>query len=234
MSKKMNHAIILARGGSKGVKNKNLIKIKNKPLIYWSIKACLETSAIKDVWVSSDSKKILKIAKKLGALTILRPKKLSTDYSSSESGWLHALSEIKKKVKVNNLIALQATSPIRGVNDLDNAIKLFNKKKCDSLFSSTYLDTHYTWSKIKNKIFPNYDTEIERTRRQNIKIKIIENGSFYIFAANKFQNYKKRLFGKIINYNQGKYKSFEIDTKEDVLIIESILKNYSKKLNLVN
>jgi CMP-N,N'-diacetyllegionaminic acid synthase len=229
----MNHAIILARGGSKGIKNKNLIKINNKPLIYWSIKACLQTKSINKVWVSSDSKKILMIAKKLGASTILRPKKLSTDYSSSESGWLHSLNEIKKNFKVKFFVALQATSPIRGKNDIQNALRLIKKKNCDSLFTSTPLDTHYTWRVDKNKIKPNYNIKTIRKRRQNIKEKIIENGSFYIFLANKFQQHKKRLFGKIINYNQNKYKSFEIDNKEDIIIIESILKNYSKKLNLV-
>ena len=74
MLKKNNHAIILARAGSRGIKNKNIIKINNKPLIYWSIKACLQTKSIDKIWVSSDSKKILAIAKQIGASTIHRPK----------------------------------------------------------------------------------------------------------------------------------------------------------------
>ena len=233
MIKEKNHAIILARGGSKGIKNKNIIKINNKTLIYWSIKACLLTKSIDKVWVSSDSRKILSIAKRIGASTIYRPKKLSKDISSSESGWLHALKEIKKKFEVKNIIVLQATSPIRGKNDLNNALKLFEKRKCDSLFSSTPLDAHFSWNKFKNKVTPNYNIKVQRKRRQDIKEKIIENGSFYIFSASKFQIMKKRLFGKIINYNQSKFKSFEIDKKEDILIIETILKKYHKKINLV-
>ena len=234
MLQKNNHAIILARAGSKGIKNKNIIKINNKALIYWSIKACLQTKSIHKVWVSSDSKKILAIAEQIGASTIRRPKKLSTDTSSSEAGWLHAIKEIKKKFSVKNIIALQATSPIRGKKDLTNALKLFKKKKCDTLFSSTTLDAHFSWSKFKNRIVPNYNIKIKRKRRQDIKEKIIENGSFYIFSASKFQKIKKRLFGRIVNYNQSKYKSFEIDNKEDILIVETILKTYSKKHNLVN
>ena len=77
MLQKKNHAIILARGASKGIKNKNIIKINNKTLIYWSIKACLQTKSIDKIWVSSDSKKILAIAKQIGASIIHRPKKLS-------------------------------------------------------------------------------------------------------------------------------------------------------------
>ena len=233
MLKKNNHAIILARAGSRGIKNKNIIKINNKPLIYWSIKACLQTKSIDKIWVSSDSKKILAIAKQIGASTIHRPKKLSSDTSSSESGWLHAIKEIKKEFRVKNIIALQATSPIRGKKDLTDALKLFKKKKCDSLFSSTTLDAHFSWNKFNNRVTPNYNIKIQRKRRQNIQEKLIENGSFYIFSASKFQKIKKRLFGKIINYNQVKYKSFEIDKKEDILIIENILKTYGKKHNLV-
>ena len=77
MGKKKIHAIILARGGSKGIKNKNLISIKKKPLIYWSIKSVLNCNIIDKVWVSSDSSKILTLSKKFGANTIKRPKKLS-------------------------------------------------------------------------------------------------------------------------------------------------------------
>tara|TARA_B100000989_G_scaffold292734_1_gene269107 strand:- start:177 stop:881 length:705 start_codon:yes stop_codon:yes gene_type:complete len=234
MLKNKNHAIILARGGSKGIKNKNIIKINNKTLLYWTIKACLQTKSIDKIWVSSDSKKILAIAKKMGASIIYRPKRLSTDSSSSESGWLHGIKEINKKFGVKNIIALQATSPIRGKKDLTEALKLFEKKKCDSLFSSTPLDAHFSWNKLKNRIIPNYNIKIQRKRRQDINEKIIENGSFYIFSASKFQKIKKRLFGKIIHYNQSKYKSFEIDRKEDILIIEAILKKYNKKLNLVS
>ena len=95
------HAIILARGGSKGIKNKNLINVNNRPLIYWSIKSCLSTKNIKKVWVSSDNLKILKLSEKFGASVIQRPKHLSSDNSSSESGWIHAFNEIKKKEKID-------------------------------------------------------------------------------------------------------------------------------------
>ena len=108
------HSIILARGGSKGIKNKNLKKINTKPLLYWSINQSLKAKNINKTWVSSDSEKILNYAKSLGAETIKRPKNLSCDNSSSESGWIHAINEIKKrKYKFNKLVAIQATSPLR-------------------------------------------------------------------------------------------------------------------------
>ena len=137
MNKKKIHAVILARGGSKGIKNKNLILINGKPLIYWSIKRCLESEKISNTWVSSDNKKILNISEKFGAQIIKRPKKLATDKSSSDMAWHHAIKYIKKIDNVNYIVGVQPTSPIRGKKDFDNAIKKQFYKKYDSLFSAT-------------------------------------------------------------------------------------------------
>ena len=92
------HAIILARGNSKGLKNKNILNVKNKPMIYWSITQANESKKINYTWVSSDSKRILHIAKKNGCGIILRPKKISGDKASSESAWFHAINYLKKKI----------------------------------------------------------------------------------------------------------------------------------------
>ena len=75
----LNYAFIFARGGSKGIKNKNIRLFNGKPLIYYSIKLAKKISSIKKVFVSSDNKKILDIAKKFGAETILRPKSIAKD-----------------------------------------------------------------------------------------------------------------------------------------------------------
>ena len=90
-------AIILARGGSKGIKNKNLRKINKKPLIYWSIKQCLNSKKVRETWLSSDSSKILDYAKRNGVKIIKRPKKYASSNSSSESAWLHAVTFLEKK-----------------------------------------------------------------------------------------------------------------------------------------
>ena len=81
-------AIILARGGSKGLPNKNILDFCGKPLIAWTIENCINGGA-SSVWVSSDSEKILEISKKYGANIIERPNEISGDLASSESAWLH-------------------------------------------------------------------------------------------------------------------------------------------------
>lgn len=230
MSKKNVHAIILARGGSKGIKNKNLILVKKKPLIYWSIKSAQNCKAINKVWVSSDSDKILNLSKKFGANIIKRPKNLASDNSSSESGWLHSIKYIKKKFKINYAVALQATSPLRGVKDLTDALKKFFIEKNDSLFSSSINDYYFRWKVRGGEIKPNYNLNLKRPRRQTISKELIENGSFYIFSCNKFLKKKKRLFGKIGCFVQKKYFGFEIDDQEDLKIVQSLMKD----INLLN
>ena len=232
-SKKKIHSIILARGGSKAIKDKNLHNINGKPLVYWSILASLKSKKISNTWVSSDSKKILNFSKKNGAKVLLRPKEFASDTASSESAWLDSIKQIEKKTneKIDYVVGIQPTSPIKTENDLDKAINRFQKNKYDSLFSSMEINDYCVWAKNANKLSAYYNFK-NRKRRQNIKRKYLENGSFYIFKSDMFKKYKNRLFGQIGTYVQNKVKSFQIDSYEDIFIVNSILKNkLIKKFN---
>jgi N-acylneuraminate cytidylyltransferase len=227
MSKKKIHAIILARGGSKGIKKKNLFLINKKPLIYWSINSCLKSQMISETWVSSDNKEILSAAKKYGAKTIVRPKKLSLDKSSSDSAWEHAIKYIMKNHKIDFVIGVQPTSPIRSNNEFDNALKKFFFNKYNSMFSASNFETFFSWNIKNKKIKPNYNLN-KRPRRQELDKSILENGSFYIFDTKLFLKFKNRLFGKIGFYLMEKYKGFQIDTLEDAYFVKTIFNSYSK------
>lgn len=235
MKKKINIAIILARGGSKGIPGKNLKYLNGKPLLYWSIRQCLNCDQISSVWVSSDSSKILEFAKKSGANTILRPDNISRDNSSSESGWLHAINFFdKKNIYLDTIVALQATSPLRESKDIKKALNYFYSKKIDSLFSgSKNNEIFFNWTGQISKIKPNYNIR-KRTRRQNLKNIILENGSFYIFDKNKFKKNKNRLFGKIGIFLMNKIKSFQIDELYEFEIVQSIMRNKKCKKDFNN
>ena len=218
-------AIILARGDSKGIKLKNLFKINKKPMIFWTIKHCLDSRKIDSVWVSSDNKKILNYSKTIGAKIIKRPKNLSTDNSSSESAWEHAINHLNNcKIYMKNVVGLQPTSPIRNKNDIDKAISLFVRKKYDSLFTASKIKDFFTWTKKNNKILPEYPELKKRKRRQDMKDLYLENGSFYIFNKDEFLKTKERLFGKIGVYEMSKIHSFEIDDMIDTKIVNSLKK----------
>jgi len=223
MTKKTFIAIILARGGSKKVKNKNLVKIKNKPLIFWTIKDCLKSKKIKSTWVSSDSKKILKYSAKCGSNIIKRPKKYALDSSSSEAALLHAIKYLKSKnINFSDVVFLQATSPLRDKNDIDNSCNFYVSKNYDSLFSALQINDHFIWKKIGQKLSPNYNYK-KRPRRQNVKTKYLENGSLYIFNKKKFLKSKIRLFEKIGVYLMKKKNSFQLDEPDDIELLNKII-----------
>jgi N-acylneuraminate cytidylyltransferase len=224
-------AIILARGGSKGIPNKNIMKFCGKPLLVWSIEHAKNTRGISSVWVSSDSEKILKIAEKAGANIIKRPKNLSKDTSTSVSGWIHVINEIQKNnEKIDVIVALQATSPVRVSSDIENGLKKFQRLKFDSMFSGSLIGDFFIWEKNKKGELKsiNYNYQ-KRPRRQMFKEQYVENGSFYIFTPNNIKKYNNQLVGKIGIAKMEFWKSFEIDSMENVEFCENIMKHYILK-----
>ena len=178
-------AIIPARGNSKGIKRKNLINFCNQPLIYWSIKQALESKLITNVVVTSDNPEILNFSEKCGAIAIKRPVKISGDKATSESALIHAIKTINFEIDV--LVFLQATSPLRSTNDIDDAIKKFLKDKSSSLFSGSKMNDFNIWSKSKRNLKSiNYNWK-RRTIRQSKKNEIwCENGSIYVTRPNNY------------------------------------------------
>lgn len=149
--------IIPARGGSRRIPGKNTMPFCGKPLIAWSIEQARASKHIEDIYVSSDDDDILRVAKEHGALTIKRPGKLATDTSLSEDVLLHALDYMKNPTVV---VFLQVTSPVRGMNDIDDATTLFITTGADSLFSisplkkengSIYIFKSEAFMKYKNR-----------------------------------------------------------------------------------
>ena len=131
---------ICARKGSKGIKGKNLRIIKGKPLIYHTIKQAIKSNLFRKIVISTDSKKIKKLAIKYGAEGwFLRPKKLSSSFASKLDVVRHCLKESEKKFncKFSTIIDLDVTSPLRKISDIEKALKLFYKKKACNLVSAS-------------------------------------------------------------------------------------------------
>lgn len=220
-------SIILARGDSKGIPQKNLINFCGKPLVAWTIEHAKKTHGISSVWVSSDSEEILSIAKEYEVNTILRPKNLAEDRSSAEDGFLHAIDIIEKKGDpVDVVVALQCTSPIRESKDIELALRKFEQDNLDSLFSASFIGDFFIWEK-KDGTYQsiNYDYK-KRGRRQEFSNQYSENGSFYIFKPKVLRKFHNRLGGKIGMAEMEFWKMFEIDNPEDVKFCEIIMKNY--------
>lgn len=136
----MNNLLITicARGGSKGVKGKNIKKLVGKPLIYYTIKQAKEWGKGKRIVVSTDSQDIANVAKKFGAeVPFLRPTELASDTAGKVAAIKHALISCEKiyQEKYDFVMDLDVTSPVRKVSDLESAFNLFRKRKPKTLFS---------------------------------------------------------------------------------------------------
>jgi N-acylneuraminate cytidylyltransferase len=226
-------ALIPARGGSQGLPEKNIRNIFGKPLIAWSIEQARASSSVKDVYVSTNCKKIAAESLKFGAkIPFSRPAHLSGHRSTTESAIYHFCEEADKSgIKFDNILLVQCTSPVRANGRFDDAINFFHEKNYDSVLSVSK-STHFQWSNPENPTAL-YDFQ-NRPRRQDIMkedIKYVETGSFYIFKREKFLESKNRLCGSIGMYITPDNEMFDIDTFTDFSICEKLLSLSSKEQN---
>lgn len=217
-------AIIPARAGSKGISNKNIIEFCNKPLIGWSIEQAKKAKCINEVYVSTDGEQIASIAEQFGAKVIWRPKEIASDFASSEEALIHAIDTIENENEISRIVFLQATSPIRKIDDIDNAMLVFENGNYDSLFSMSVLEDYCIWKEVNGQIDSwSYDYKT-RGRRQERDKMYLENGSIYIFTPEILRKNNNRLGGKIGMYMMSFNQSYEIDSIEDIPICEFFMK----------
>lgn len=216
--------IIPARAGSKGIPHKNLIELCGKPLIAWTVLQALRADCVSDVYVSTDGEEIATVSEQNGAKVIWRPESLSGDLASSESALEHAIGEIQKSNSFENVIFLQATSPLRTRNDIDQAYNVFLKGGYDSLFSMAVMDDYTLWSKDAKGEMQSISFDYRnRGRRQDRTPVFLENGSIYIFRKKLLMENHNRIGGKIGMYEMPFIHSFEIDSVSEVEICEHYL-----------
>ncbi len=215
--------VIPARKGSKGIKNKNIIKIKNKTLIEYTFETLKKISKYRKFLIS-DSKKIKKIADKYEINTeYKRHRELSKDNTMLIDNLIHFDKFIDDKIKFQHYVILQPTSPLRKYNDIIGAIKIYLKKNSYSLFSISPSLEHPNESiffKKKKLFFFNRNTG---SLRQNYKKSYFINGSIYIFNRKLLKNRKI-----ISNFNHSTYlmtkkKSIDLDDYQDLEIVKKLL-----------
>ena len=220
-------AVIAARGGSKGIPNKNLIDLCGKPLIAWTVMQAAAAQGVDVVAVSSDSDQILAAAEAAGAVGVRRPEDISGDLASSESAWLHALEQLDGKLgPFGRVVALQATSPIRESSDIEQALATFEREELDSLLSVCEVEDYFNWRIGAEGPEPiNYDFR-NRRMRQQIEKRYLENGSFYVLIPALLREQNNRLGGKIGMHLMERHKMFQIDRPEDIKLCAAIMRSY--------
>ena len=137
-------AIIPARGGSKRLPNKNILDLNGKPLIAWSIEAAKKSQKIDDIIVTSDSEKILDIAKQYNVKIIKRPDFLASDTATTFDAIKHAIETLDDKYEY--IVLLQPTSPLRNEKHINESIELLEKKNADAVISVCEMEHPPLWS----------------------------------------------------------------------------------------
>ncbi len=221
-------SMIIARGGSKRIHRKNIVNFCGKPLLAWTVEHAKNSKLIDNVYVVTDDKEIAAVAEKFGAETIEEPAEIATDFSTGETVLSYALGEINKKnpkEKIDYIVYLQATSPLRETADIDNAINKIISEKGDSLFGGAELGDFCIWRENQNNelVSANYDYK-NRKRGQEFDKQFVENGSIYIFKPEILSKFNNRLGGKILISLMEFWKSFEIDETNDIVFCEEIFK----------
>tara|TARA_B110000196_G_scaffold302591_1_gene297740 strand:+ start:822 stop:1538 length:717 start_codon:yes stop_codon:yes gene_type:complete len=222
-------AIIPAREGSVRLVNKNILPMASKPLIQWTIISAKKSKYIDDIVISTDSKKIIDLVKKISSnlLLIKRPKYLSLSTTKSESVVFHTLKYVKKKTlfDYDYFILLQPTSPLRHFKLIDKALMLYRiNKNINSLVSVSK-----NYSKLNNKVSIKKNGFIKKITKTENKLsksnQISINGSIYLGNIKDFLKVQNFFLDNCLPFLMQKTYSIDIDTIND-------FKNAEKKLSL--
>jgi hypothetical protein len=226
-------AIIPARSGSKSIKNKNMALVNNKPMIHWSIVEALKSNHIKEILITTNCSKVknycTKIFKNKKINLISRPSYLSKDNTKMLPVVNHAkyFSKYYDDKKLLGFILLQPTSPLRKKKDIDEACKLFEKNKPDSLVSILRLkhiynpeSLYFFKKKILKKVFKIKNSFL----KQKKKSYYTPNGAaIYITNKKKIDKFivgGKKIIGFLMPYS----RSIDVDNKEDLKLANILFK----------
>ena len=218
------------RSGSKGVRNKNLSKIGNIHLMYYTINKAIKSKVFSTIAVSTDSKKILNLAVRYGAEGwFLRSKKLSNDKAGKMGAIKNLLHESEKKFKTkyDYIVDLDITAPLRNINDIKSAINIIIKEKKKNLVTITDPNRNPYFNVIEiNKGIPKISKKISGKniiRRQDAPKVYDLSPSIFIWRRDSISFYNK-ISADTAVYYLPKERAIDIDTKLDLKFVEYLLR----------
>lgn len=222
-------AIIPARSGSKGLKDKNVRLLENKPLLAYTVEAAIKSHIFTEVMVSTESEEYGQISRKYGAkVPFLRSDDLSTDQASSWDVVREVIMEYQKLGKIFDIcVLLQPTSPLRNERNICDALAFFYAKKAEAVSSVCEVDHPVEWcfEMDQNQSFANFAKSPYRNmRRQQLKKTYRENGAIYIFKTEKIMDKRYDIYSdRSYAFIMDRLNSIDIDSEEDFYLAEAVL-----------
>jgi len=230
-------AIIPARGGSKGLPQKNIRPMLEKPLIGWTIEQAKASKYIDEIHVSTDCQKIADTAEKFGIkVPELRPAKLAEDSTSSMEVVNYILENYDSKgLEFDILILLEPTSPLRKIDDIDNAIELLMQNHtAEGVISLGEIQIEHPMIAKKinkeGKIEPYIENAKKISQRQQADKAYFPYGVIYMIKTDIFKQKKVFYTENVIPYFIERWQNYEIDDICDFICVENILKAKNEDL----
>lgn len=225
----MNVAFIPVRGGSKSIPLKNIKPINGKPLVYWTVKAACCCEKLDVVYVCTDSEKISNTVEtfKVEEPEIFQKVKVidrSAESATDTAPTMIAVMEFANKHDFDNLILIQATSPLLATDDLTRGLRALAEPDVDCVLS-VVRQKRFNWAVGADGFaYPtNYDFT-KRPRRQEFDGYFVENGAFYMLSKDNLLKYRNLLGGNVKIVEMSEDTFFEIDEPSDWVVIEALMK----------
>lgn len=223
-----NLAIIPARSGSKGLKDKNIKILNGKPLIAYTIEAAIKSGLYSHVMVSTDSREYAKIATEYGAeVPFYRSETTSSDSASSWDVVKEVLAEYKKSgIEFDNFTLLQPTSPLRDFTDIQNAFRIFSEKSAVAVVSVCEMEHSPLWSNTlpDDDSMDGFLNVASNCQRQKLEKFYRINGAIYFVNVKSFYENTDLYRSGCYAYKMPPNKSVDIDTELDFKIAETVIK----------
>ena len=221
-------AFVFARGGSKGLPNKNIAHLGGIPLIGHSILCAQDCPSIDDVYVSTDSEKIKEIALSFGAqVPFMRPDELATDQAPEIFAWRHATSEIQRLYgnPLPAFVSLPATSPLRAVEDVEHAIQVYRDTQPDIVITATdsHRNPYFNMLKIDDQHRAELVINGNFSRRQDAPVVYDMTTVAFVVNTNYIHRANHTLEGDVRCVHVPLERAIDIDSKIDFIIAERML-----------
>lgn len=224
--------IIPARGGSKGVVDKNIRLLGGVPLIIRALQCAVNSVLLNDFIVTTDSLKIKNVVEDFGfTVPFVRPQELAEDQSKTIDAVLHALNWYENNYKhtVDYVVLLQPTSPLRLPSDIDDGIQILKKHENSSSLISCYVSNEHPnimYSINSDGVLIPYDNIGKITRRQDLDKVYVRNGAIYVAKRDFLMKNMQMICNQPVPLIMERERSINIDEELDLVLAESIYNNY--------
>ncbi|WP_299968633.1 acylneuraminate cytidylyltransferase family protein [uncultured Roseobacter sp.] len=219
-------AFVFCRGGSKGIKDKNIRPVGGTPLVARAIEGALASRYISRVVVSTDSAQIADVARDAGADVLPRPAELATDTAGELLAWRHAIEAERSRLG-DVFISLPATSPLRSAEDIDAAVEEFHRGHCDIVFGispshrSPYLNMV---KRDEDGLISLLTPGMKAVRRQDVPAVYDITTCVYVGDVDYLERCESLMEGRVGSVEIPAHRALDIDTPYDLHLADLLLR----------